>query len=118
MNSIKIISKPVGREGVVKFLGDPFVDMVKFVVDIEREILALGGELHSDAEAVLMQDGSLQKNLWGGNLYPNLTPARQLEYTSLINIRPSKGNKSMEVQDEAVKAKIRSILACLTGFPW
>lgn len=118
MNSIEIVQRPIGREGVLKFLGSPFEEMVKFVVDVDRKILALGGELHSDAEAVLLQDGSLQKDLWGGNLYPDFTQDRQLEYTSLINIRPSKGNRSLEVQDEAIKAEIRLILAHLTGFPW
>jgi hypothetical protein len=118
MSEIEIIRQAVNRDSVTKFLGHPFEDMVKFVADIERGILALGGELHSDAEAILLKDGSIRKNLWGGNLYPLLISDRQLEYTSLINIRPSQGNRSLEVQDESIRAKIRSILALLTGLPW
>jgi len=44
--------------------------MIKFVVDVEREIIVFGGELHSDAEEILVENGSDNRNLWGGNLYP------------------------------------------------
>lgn len=38
---------------------------IKLAVDVERQILAGGGRLHYDCEQVLLEDGSLQSNIWG-----------------------------------------------------
>ncbi len=66
-----------------------FGDLVKAVVDVERNIMALGGELHADEEALLLDDGSLQPHLWGINLYPSeYGDAGWLEFDSMINVRP------------------------------
>ena len=92
-----------------------FEDMVKYVVDVERSVAAVGGELHADEEAVLLEDGSRQDDLWGANYYPGRGPDDCIEYTSLINIRPSAGNRSMVVQDEALRARIRAITHALIG---
>ncbi|MBI3251751.1 MAG: hypothetical protein HYZ52_00305 [Candidatus Omnitrophica bacterium] len=107
---IKIISKRISPEKLKEFLGKPFSDMVKFVVDIEKGVVALGGELHSDAEALLLEKGCLQKNLWGGNLYPDLPGEGRIVYTSMINIRPSAGNRSMELKDEKARARVKIVL--------
>ncbi len=86
-----------------------FEDMIKYVVDVKREIIAIGGELHADAEEILIEDGSRQKDLWGANFYLwNGYPDR-IEYTALINIRPSQGNPGMEIMNEGIKKKIRII---------
>jgi hypothetical protein len=92
-----------------------FVDMVKYVVDVEQGIVALGGELHSDAEALLLELGSRQADLWGANYYPGLGPEDCIEYTSLINIRPSQGNRSMVIEDGVVRAKVQAITSRLIG---
>ncbi len=84
--------------------------MVKVVVDVEREMAAIGGELHADAEALLIEDGSKSKNIWGANLYPWHPPQDRIEFTALINIRPSHNNPSMEILDEAIKAKVGQII--------
>ena len=47
-----------------------YENMVKIVVDIRRRVLAGGGEMHSDCESVLLEDGSEQDDLWGANWYP------------------------------------------------
>ena len=47
-----------------------FGDMVKAVVDINRKLLALGGGLHADEEAALMEQGSARQDLWVINVYP------------------------------------------------
>jgi len=88
-------------------------DMVKGVVDIENEILALDSELHSDLEARLIENGSLQKNLWGINLYPYEDENDFLEFDSVINIRPSDNNRSRYVEDENKRNRIRKIVARL-----
>jgi hypothetical protein len=92
-----------------------FEDMVKFVVDVEREIIAVGGELHADAEALLLDAGSRQEALWGANYFPRRGAADCIEFTSLINIRPAQGNRSMEIQDESVRARVRELTLRLIG---
>lgn len=87
-----------------------FGDMAKAVIDIEKHIIAVGGELHADAEQLLIQNGSKQSNLWGINLYPNETEKKFIEYTSLINIRPSANNRSQKIQDLQIRAHIRKII--------
>lgn len=107
---IKIVRQRLSREEVESFLGKPYSDMIKFVVDVKNEIAALGGELHSDAEALLLQEGSSQPDLWGGNLYPHFLPESRIVYASMINIRPSQGNRSLEVKDEEIKRKMKKVL--------
>ena len=92
-----------------------FEDMVKLVVDVRRGIAAVGGELHADAEAVLLEAGSEQQDLWGANYYPGRGEEGCIEYTSLINIRPAQGNRSMEVEEAAVRDRIREHTYTLVG---
>lgn len=87
-----------------------FGDMVKAVVDIERGLLAVDAELHSDLEAALLQDGSKQKKLWGINLYPGTPDEDFIEFDSMINVRPSQGNRSRGVEDEGLRGKIAGIV--------
>lgn len=109
-SEIKIIKKRISNDELMVFLGKPFSEMIKFVVDVEKQIIALGGEMHADAEQILIEDGSEQKNLWGGNIYPKLKGEEKIEFTSLINIRPSQDNCSMEIQDKNIKAKAIEII--------
>jgi hypothetical protein len=90
-----------------------FGDMVKGVVDIEKGIMALGGELHADEEAFLLEKGSQQKDLWGINLYPDMSGVDFLEFDSMINIRPSQNNRSRYVEDPLIRQKILSIVGKL-----
>jgi hypothetical protein len=92
-----------------------FGDMVKFVVDVRRRVAAVGGELHADAEQVLLTQGSSQADLWGANYYPDQGPDKCIEYTALINIRPSQGNPSMEIQDAETRRIVREIAHALIG---
>ena len=92
-----------------------FEDMVKFVVDVRRGIAAVGGELHADAEAVLLEAGSEQQDLWGANYYPGRGEEGCIEYTALINIRPAQGNRSMEVEEAPVRDRIRELTYSLIG---
>ena len=107
---IQIIKNPISKQELEKFLGNPFSDMVKFVVDIQQGVIALGGELHADAEAILLEHGSKQSNLWGANIYPSKPKETRIEYTSLINIRPAASNNSMEVKNETVRNSIKTIV--------
>jgi hypothetical protein len=89
--------------------------MVKFVADVERGVIAIGGELHADAESVLLEQGSRQQDVWGGNYYPGRGPDGCIEFTALINIRPSQGNRSMYIQDPAVRARVQAMALRLIG---
>ena len=87
-----------------------FGDLVKGVVDIGREIMIVDAELHADEEALLLENGSEQADLWGINLYPELEGEGFIEYDSMINLRPSRGNRSRGVEDPALRERIRSIV--------
>ena len=92
-----------------------FQDMVKFVVDVESGVVAVGGELHADAEQVLLEQGCRQSDLWGGNYFPGRGPEGCIEYTALINIRPSQGNVSMLVEPTDLRERIRAIISNVLG---
>ena len=92
-----------------------FGDMVKIVVDVRRRVVAVGGELHADAEQVLLARSSAQPDLWGANYYPGRGPDGCIEYTALINIRPSQGNRSMEIHDSETRRAVREITHDLIG---
>ena len=87
-----------------------FGSMVKFVVDVERGVVALGGEMHADAEALLLQQGSTQSDLWGGNLYPWNEPDQRIEFTSFINIRPMEENMGMEIENADIRGAVQRLI--------
>src|SRR5207247_9500129 len=89
------------------------VDTVTAVVDVLRGIMAIGGELHSDEEALLLDEGSEQRDLWGINLYPAETPEDWIEFDSMINVRPSQGNRSRGIDDATLRDQIRQVVASL-----
>ena len=87
-----------------------FGDMVKAVVDVARGVMAVSGELHSDEEALLIEDGSRQSDLWGINLYPGESGPDWIEFDSMNNVRPSRGNRSRGVEDEATRRAIPRVV--------
>lgn len=87
-----------------------FGDMVKGVVDLRRGIMLLDAELHADQEAELLADGSAQRDLWGINLYPGVEGPEWLEFDSMINLRPSFGNRSRGVDDLSTRDAIASLV--------
>ena len=89
---------------------DIFGDMVKAAVDVERKIIAIGGELHADAEAMLINYGSEQKNIWGINIYPKKSEQEWIEFDSMINLKPHYGNRSRDVENSEIREKIKSIV--------
>ena len=112
---ILVLDHRIGSTELARLLGLFFGDMVKYVVDIEQRRAAVGGELHADAEHLLLQSGSRQADLWGANYYPGRGREDCIEYTSLINIRPAQGNRGMEVMDPVVREQIREITFALIG---
>jgi hypothetical protein len=113
--TIAIIRERIERHELARLVATYFGDMVKIVVDVRRQIVAVGGELHADAEQLLLEQGSQQADLWGANYYPGLGAEQCLEYTALINIRPSQGNPSMEIQDAEMRKIVHSLVERLIG---
>ena len=113
---IEIIREKISQAILESHLGQPYDSMIKFVVDLHRQVMVLGGQLHADGEALLLRDGSSQSDLWGGNYFPKRSGDEQVEYTSMINIRPSARNFSTEVKDEVVRKRmleiVRNLLPC------
>lgn len=94
----------------LKEIAAGFGNLVKVVIDVEKGIMAVGGELHADEEAVLLEKGSCQRNLWGINLYPELQGDSFIEFDSVINLRPMQGNRTRGVDDVRVRQKIKEIV--------
>ena len=107
---IQLLEKKITQELLQSLCLEYFKTFVKFVVDIHRSKIAIGGELHADAESMLLESGSDQKDLWGGNFYPWHALGERIEYTSFINIRPKDGNKSMEILSPDIREKVLNIV--------
>ncbi len=103
---IKVIQEKISAAELAELCQAHFKTMVKFVVDVRQEKMAVGGEMHADGEVLLLEQGSMQSDLWGGNFYPWNAPEQRIEYTSFINIRPSDDNAAMEVLNAAIRAQI------------
>lgn len=107
---MKIISGTLTREDLKQMASNLFGNMVKAVVDVDQELIAVDAELHADLEALLLDNGSKQKSLWGINLYPELPGDDFIEFDSMINMRPSQGNLSRGVDAEEARNKIIRIV--------
>jgi hypothetical protein len=108
--TIKIIRDKVTSGALKQLAQETYKEMIKAVVDIQRKLVAVGGEWHADAEAQLLEDGSEQKHLWGINLYPDKSIQDRIVYNALINIRPAQDNASMDVQDESLRRQIAQVV--------
>ena len=105
-----IITTTLSLDDLKKMAADMFGDIVKAVVDIDRELIAVDAELHADLEALFLEGGSQQKHLWGINFYPEAPGDEFVEFDSMINVRPSQGNRSRGVEDKAIRDKIIQIV--------
>lgn len=108
---MKIITEALLSDELKQMAAATFGNLVKAVVDVDGEIIAVDGELHSDLEALLLENGSKQKSLWGINLYPEMRGDGFIEFDSIINMRPSQGNRSRGIENEEIRKKIIAIVA-------
>jgi len=107
---MKIIEEKITIGELDEMAKNMFGNLVKAVVDIEKGILAVDAELHADLEALLLENGSKQKDLWGINIYPELSGDDFVEFDSMINLRPSQGNRSRGVENPDIREKIIEIV--------
>jgi len=108
---MKIITETLLSVELKQMAAATFGNLVKAVVDVERELIAVDAELHSDLEALLLEDGSKQKSLWGINFYPEIKGDDFVEFDSMINMRPSQGNRSRGIESQEIRNKIIAIVA-------
>jgi len=107
---MKLINSKISKAELAEIAKERFGDMIKAVVDIELGIMVVGGELHADEEAMLLERGSKQENLWGINIYTDKQTDERIEFDSMINIRPRQNNRSRDVLDQAVREKITIVV--------
>ena len=107
---IEIITKPITRAEASEIAKEIYGSMIKGVADIERGIIALGGEYHMDANMTLIGNGSRQEHIWGFNVHLEKPREKWIEFTSLINIRPAQGNRGLRIEDMDICERIKKIV--------
>ena len=113
---IKIIKNPIDKKELAEIAKGQFGDLVKAVVDVEKEIIAIGGELHADEEVALIeQEGSKREHTWGINLYPGKSGEDLIEFDSVVNLKPSFDNRSRGINNSVIREKIRNIVGKLVS---
>ncbi len=110
---IKIVREPIDIEELRNIAKDQFGNLVKAVVDVEQGSMAIGGELHSDEEVLLSENGSKRENMWGINIYPEKSNDDWIEFDSMINIKPQYNNRSRGVENTEIQEKIKTITSKL-----
>lgn len=110
---IKIVQDKISISELQEFAEKTFGNLVKAVVDIEKKIMAMGGEMHTDEEKILLESGSLQNNLWGINIYPSKSRDNWIEFDSMINLRPSFNNFSRGIDNPEIQKIIKEIVEFL-----
>jgi hypothetical protein len=111
--SIRVVREPIALDELRQLAAEQFGDFVKAVVDVRQELMAIGGELHADEEALLLEQGARQADLWGINIYPDRPAVDRVEFESMINVRPAQGNRSRSVDDPGIRRGIEAIVGRL-----
>ena len=107
---MKLVDKKITLAELKQIAKRMYGDLVKAVVDIEKGIMVVDGEMHADEESFLLEKGSKQENLWGINLYPYLSDEKFIEFDSVINLRPRLKNFSRGIADKKIRKKIIEIV--------
>ncbi len=104
---MRLVEKAISNQEFKTIADKNFGHLVKAVVDLEKEIMAIDAELHADLEEFLLEQGSQQEHLWGINIHPDsVLRDGWIEFDSMINLRPSQGNKSRGVDDPQIRERI------------
>ena len=107
---MKIIKDKIEIAELKEMSKNMYDNLVKAVVDIEKNLMAVDAGLHSDLEELLIEDSSLPKNLWGINLWPEKFGEEFIEFDSMINLKPALGNRTRGVEKEEIRNKIIEIV--------
>ena len=107
---MKIITDQITIEELKEMAQKMFGNLVKAVLDVEKEIMAVDGELHSDEQELLIESGSKHENLWGINIYPDNENEDWIELDSMINLKPALGHRTRSVDNPEIREKIIKIV--------
>jgi len=107
---MQIVDEYITLSELEKMSEKMFGKLVKAVIDLEKEIMVVDAEMHSDEEELLLERGSNQANLWGINLHPDAAQDKFIEFDSMINMRPSWGNPSRYVENAQIREKIKVLV--------
>jgi len=107
---MKIITDQITIKELKEMAEKMFGNLVKAVVDVNKEIMAVDGELHSDEQELLIENGSKYEDLWGINIYPEITDKNWIEFDSIINLKPAIGHRTREVENPEIREKIIQIV--------
>ena len=109
---MKLIQSPISKKKLKK-MSDSFGGFVKAVVDIKKEVMVVDASMHADEEKKLLDSGSNQDDLWGINLYPDLSGDSFIEFDSMINLRPRLNNMTRGIENKQLQKKIITIVTNL-----
>jgi len=107
---MKVIKDKITLSELKQLASTKFGNFVKAVVDVQSKIMVVDAELHADEEALLIEQGAKQQDLWGINIYPELSGTERIEFDSMINLKPSQGNRSRGVENPAIREQIIRIV--------
>ncbi|HSW88239.1 MAG TPA: DUF5674 family protein [Candidatus Saccharimonadales bacterium] len=107
---MKLVNEKISLDELKDMSSRMFGGLVKIVVDIKKEIMVVDAAMHADEEQYLLSQGSLQDDLWGCNIYPELAGEDFIEFDSMINVRPRLHNFSRDIESEDIKQKIITII--------
>ena len=108
---MQIITKKITVDELKKMSEKMHNNLVKAVVDIEQGIMVVDAPMHVDQEMLLLEEGSQQENLWGINIHPYKSQDQWIEFDSMINVRPSFGNRTCGVDDINIQEKIKKVVS-------
>lgn len=111
MAEIKIIQDTVSLTELKTLAHEQYGDVIKAVIDVRQEIVGVGGEFHSEIEKLLIENyGSRREDTWGINFLLDKTGDDFIEFDSMINLKPSHGNRTRSVEDPTIQENIRAIV--------
>ena len=93
---------------------EQYGDVIKAVVDVERGIMGVGGELHVDIQSLLIEkENAKGDTTWGINLYQDKSGNDFIEFDSMVNLKPASGNRTRGVESVEIQTKIREVVGKL-----
>jgi len=107
---MKIVEGQITIEELREMSKKMFGNLVKAVIDIEKEVMVVDGELHSDEQAILLENGSKYENTWGVNIYPDMNDNNWIEFDSMINLKPALGYRTRGVENKEIREKVTQIV--------
>ena len=81
-------------------------------MDIKRNVLAAGGEYHIDCEQVLLADGSVQSDLWGGGFR---FESKEVDFMGLTNYKANINHFSYEITQSEIREQVEKIIRKVFG---